>query len=196
MVAGEAVAPLELHAVAGSQHERPALLVGPPAPRALAEALGEGGEGAEDRARMKRPADAVGETRRLERRERRIDEQRSPVPRHLTERRDRVGTRAADHHEPGAARLDGGLSGAETSDLLAAEDSAEVADEADHRRAGPPERAERNRGAALVERHERSESDGDVGHAATLLVGLGRAQPGYTSPSRNAGATVREDQRW
>ena len=67
----------------------------------------------------------------------------------------------AHDHEGGATPLDLGPARDQASDLLAAEDSAEVADEGEHHRALGPEPFERHRGAALVEQGEAGEGAGE-----------------------------------
>jgi len=64
-------------------------------------------------------------------------------------------------HEGGATPLDLGPARDQASDLLAAEDSAEVADEGEDDRALGPEPLERHRGAALVEYGEAGEGAGE-----------------------------------
>jgi len=69
---------------------------------------------------------------------------------------------ATDHHHLTAARVDLGARVPQASHLLAAEDSAEVADEAEHHGSRVPEETEGNGPTALVERGERSEAAREV----------------------------------
>ena len=106
---------------------------------------------------MEGPRPAVGESGFAEDAERGVGEERSVIARRLAESGEVLGPAAAHHHDLAAARADLGKCLLEASHLLAAEDSAEVADEAEHHGPRLPEAAERDRRATLVERGEGGE---------------------------------------
>jgi len=160
MIAGEAIAPLEAYAGAWPDDEGAALLERVPAPGALSVSTHERGDALHDGPRIERFRPSSREPRRPEGAQGGIGEQRAVVSRHRAEGFDVLGLAAADHHE--RAGGSGFHRRAEASHLLAAEDSAEVADEGeDH---GPlfPEGAEDDGSASLVEHGDPGESRGEV----------------------------------
>src|SRR5206468_4744225 len=102
--------------------------------------------------RVEGPRPAVGESGFAEDAERGVGEEPPVIARRLAESGEVLGPAAAHHHHLAAARADLGQRLLEASDLLAAEDSAEVADEAQHHGRRLPEGAEGHGRAALVER--------------------------------------------
>ena len=157
MITGKAVAPLEACTVTWSEHEGAALLDRISSPRSLSEPAREGRDALPDTPRVERPRPAVREPRRPERAERWIGEERSFVSGGLAERRDVLGLAATHDHHLGATRVDVRQRTLEPSHLLAAEDSAEVADEGEHHGLRRPQTAESDGRPALVEDGERGE---------------------------------------
>jgi len=150
-VARVAVAPLVADAVPRAQHECSALLGHVALTRALAEAAPEGEHAPEHRERMIGAGPAVLEPRGAERAPRRIHVEGPLVAGHLAEGWDVVRLGGTDHHQERAPVLDLRQPRLEASDLLATEDSAEVADEGQHHRTLGPQALEWHRDAGLVE---------------------------------------------
>ena len=174
MVAREAVAPLVAHAICRTQHEYAALLHRIAPPRALPEALREGPQTLQEAPGMEGLAPAIGEARRAEASERWVRVEWACVARDLTETLEVLGPSGPDDDERRAPPLDSGLRGGQVSDLLTAEDSAEVADEGED--GGPlgPGGAERDSAALGVEdRETRKSRCHGVGHDAILPASAG-----------------------
>ena len=129
MVAREAVPPFVAHAIRRPQHEDAALLHRVAPPRALPEALRESPQTLHETPGMEGPAPAIGESRRAEGLQRWVRVERARVARDVTETLQVLGLSRPDDDERGAPPLDPGLRGGQVSDLLTAEDSAEVSDE-------------------------------------------------------------------
>ena len=184
MVAGEAVPPLVAHAVSRPEHEDAALLDRIAPPRSLPEALREGSHTLQEAPGMEGPAPAIGEARRAERLERRIRVERPRVARDFTETLQVLGPSRPDDDERGAPLLDSGLRRGQVSDLLTAEDSAEVADEGEDGGPVGPGAAERDGAALGVEDRETREPRCHcVGHGAILPASAG------TCPTSTMGDT-------
>ena len=127
----------------------------------------------------------MGEARRAEGLERRVRVEQARVARDLTEALQVLGPSRPDDDERGAPPLDPGLGGGQVSDLLTAEDSAEVADEGEDGRPIVPGAAERDSAALGVEdRETREPRCHRVGHGAILPASAG------TCPTSTMGATL------
>jgi len=134
---------------------------------------------------MKGPAPAVGEARRPEGLERRVSVERARVARDVTEALQVLGLSRTDDDESGAASLELGLGGGKVSDLLTAEDSAEVADEGEDGLPVGPRAAQRDGVALGVEDREAGEARcHGVGHDAILRASAG------ARPTSTMGATL------
>jgi hypothetical protein len=169
VVAREAVPPLVAHAIRRPQHEDATLLHRIAPPRALPEALRECLETLQDAPGMKGFAPAIGEARRAEGLQRRVSKERARVARDVTETLQVLGPARPDDDERGAPPDYRGLGGGQISDLLTAEDSAEVADEGEDGGPVGPGAAERDGAALGVEDRETREPQSNrVGHGAIL----------------------------
>ena len=161
MIARVAVSPLEAHRVPRSEHEGAALLDRIALPHALTEAACEGADALDHSERVKGLGPAMGEPGFPERAERGVDEERAVIPGRRTEAGDVLGPRRAQDDQRAAPLGDRRLHRLEPSDLLAAEDSAEVADERDDRGTMLPGGPEHRGAAVLVEHGEGSEPCGE-----------------------------------
>lgn len=95
-----------------------------------------------------------------------VGEERTLVGRDLPEGGQMLGLAGPHDDQLGTALVDLRQNLDEASDLLVAEDSAEVADEAQHHGFRPPEPAERDRRAALIQHGERRQRRGQgIAHA-------------------------------
>jgi hypothetical protein len=185
VVAREAIPPLVTHAIGRPQHEDAALLHRIPPPRALPEALGEGPQTLQETPGMEGSAPAIREARRAEGLKRRVSKERARVPRDFTETLQVLGPSRPDDDERGAPPVDPGLGGGQVSDLLTAEDSAEVADEGEDGLPVGPGAAERDGAALGVEdRETRQPRCHGVGHGAILPASAGAC------PTSTMGATL------
>ncbi len=185
MVAREAVAPFVAHAIRRPQHEDAALLHRIAPPRALPEALREGPQTLQEAPGMEGSAPAIGEARRAEGLQRRVRVERARVARDFTETLQVLGPSRPDDDERCAPPLDPGLRGGQVSDLLTAEDSAEVADEGEDGLPVGPGAAERDGAALGVEdRETREPRCHRVGHGAILPASAGAC------PTSTMGATL------
>jgi len=174
VVAREAVPPLVAHAVSRPEHEDAALLDRIAPPRSLPEALREGSQTLYEAPGMKGPTPAIGEARRAEGLERRVRVEQARVARDFTEALQVLGPSRPDDDERGAPPLDPGLRRGQISDLLTAEDSAEVADEGEDDLPVGPRAAERDGAALGVEDRETREPQSNrVGHGAILPASAG-----------------------
>ena len=161
MIAHVTVAPFEAHGVARSQHEGAPLLDRIALPHALAEAVREGADALDHGERVKGLGPPMGEPGFPERAERGVDEERAIIAGCRTEAGDVLGPRRAQDDQRAAPLGDRRLHRLEPSDLLAAEDSAEVADERDDRGTMLPGGPEHRGAAALVQHGEGSEPRGE-----------------------------------
>jgi hypothetical protein len=134
---------------------------------------------------MEGPAPAIGEARRAEGLQRRVSKERARVARDVTETLQVLGPSRPDDDERGAPPLDPGLGGGQVSDLLTAEDSAEVADEGEDGLPVRPGAAERDGAAVGVEdRETREPRCHGIGHGAILPASAGAC------PTSTMGATL------
>jgi len=151
MVAGESVAPFEADALARAEHEGAALLDRASPARPLAEAARERGNALEDAEGVQGSHPATREGSGLEDAQRRVGEDWPVIAGGSAKSGDVLGSTTADHDEA-PTRADPWERRYEASDLLAAEDSAEVADEGKHGWLARPEAPEGDRYPVLVER--------------------------------------------
>jgi hypothetical protein len=166
VVAGVAVPPLQAHALARPQHEGPALLGRIALDATRPEAAAEGAQVAEEAPRMEDAQEPRGEAGRFVGPQRGIGEEGALVAGDLAEARQMLGLAGADDDQLAAALVDLRQDFDEASNLLVAEQSAEVADEGEHDGPGLPVAAERDRRAALVEHGERRQRRGQgIAHA-------------------------------
>ena len=185
MVTRKTVPPLVAHAIRRPQHEHAALLHRIAPSRALPEALREGPQTLQEAPGMEGPAPAIGEARRAEGLQRRVRIERARVARDFTETLQVLGLSRPDDDERGAPSLDPGLRGGQVSDLLTAEDSAEVADEGEDGLPVGPGAAERDGAALGVEdRETREPRCHGIGHGAILPASAGAC------PTSTMGATL------
>ena len=130
-------------------------------------------------------APAMGEARRAEGLKRRVSKERARVACDFTETLQVLGPSRPDDDERGAPPDYRGLGGGQVSDLLTAEDSAEVADEGEDGLPVGPGAAERDGSAFGVEDGETRESPCHrVGHGAILPASAGAC------PTSTMGATL------
>lgn len=177
MMAREPVPPFEADRVAWAEHEHPALLEGPPAPRTLTEALRESADAVDDAPWMKCAGHAVRQPGGAIRLERGIDEEPALIARRGAELQNRGRLGVADDDQASAETLDVRGGGAETSYQLATEDSAEVANEGHDSSPDLPEAPERNGLTVLIERGQRGESGRDRRrHGGTVIDRHDRVQ--------------------
>ena len=177
MVARETVTPLVAHAIRRPQHEDATLLRRIAPPCALPEALRERPQTLQEAPGMEGPAPAIGEARRAEGLKRRVSKERARVARDFTETLQVLGPSRPDDDQRGAPLVYRGLRGGQVSDLLTAEDSAEVADEGEDGLPVGPGAAERDGAALGVEdRETRKPRCHGIGHDA-ILPASARACP-------------------
>lgn len=185
MVTRETVPPLVAHAIRRPQHEDAALLHRIAAPRALPEAPCERPQTLQEAPGMEGFAPAIGESRRAEGLQRRVSKERARVARDFTETFQVLGPSRPDDDERGAPPDYRGLGGGKVSDLLTAEDSAEVADEGEDGLPVGPGAAERDGAALGVEdRETREPRCHGIGHDAILPASAGAC------PTSTMGATL------
>jgi len=185
VVAREAVSPFVAHAIRRPQHEDAALLDRIAPPRPLPEALREGPQTLQEAPGMEGPAPAIGEARRAEGLERRVRVERARVARDFTETLQVLRPARPDDDERGAPPDYRGLGGGQVSDLLTAEDSAEVADEGEDGLPVGPGAAERDGAPLGVEdREAREPRCHGIGHGAILPASAGAC------PTSTMGATL------
>jgi len=158
VVAGKAVAPFKSNARARPEHERPTLLDGVALAASLAKAGAVRADALEDRERVEGAGPAMRKPCGPETLERRVGEEQATIARRIAESTQMFGASAPDHRHVAAALENLGLRRDEASDLLAAENSAEVPNKREHEGDVLPERAQADGGATLVENRERCES--------------------------------------
>jgi len=182
VIAGEPVPPLEAHALARPQHESPALLGWVALDAARSEASAEGAQIAEQAAWMEHAQKPRDKASGLVRPQRRVGEEWTLIARDLAEGRQVIGPAGSHDHQLAAPPMDLRQDLGETSDLLVAEDSAEVADEGEHDGPALPLAAERHGVSALVEHsHGRQRRGQGMAHGRHSTAGAKKWPAGSAS---------------